>query len=318
MKFHKSLIMLISVAFVLSLSACTRSSSPDNNTSDIAITQSESNLEPEKNTLTQPTEEMEYLITKISYFDNNLSLLYTNTYEYNDEGNIITYSCDRYYKDSYEYDEHGRLITVIHYAAGEIDSRDEYEYNDFGLISKCTSYYKQVNDFITAEYKYDSFGNKTSMTYTKLSKFVLGNFYDSTYEYDGDTLLTETQMSNGQAKQYIEYDYGKNQKNITAYSDNGTTMYYTEWYLTEGDEICLKQVIYDSTTGGLQIRTDLEYDSNGKLTNGMRYWNDTLKDSFELEYDSNGNLFRQTYYDQMGFITQEIQYEYEQFFSSKN
>lgn len=312
----KLLCSLLLFALVLSLSACNSSSSLDKTIDNSVAVPFQSGVEliSEGIPSAQPSSEVIYLITKISYLDDNLSVLYANTYEYNDEGNIITSSYDRYYTDAYEYNEQGSLITITHYAGGEISSRDEYEYNDSGLISKCISYYKQVNDFITAEYEYDSLNRKIRMTYTKLSSSVGGPFYDCTYEYDGDTVLSETQISEGQVKQYTEYDYDKNQKCITIYNNDGTIT-FNEWYLTEADDICLKQVIYneDGSTEE-QVKTELEYDSRGNLIKGICYWYNEFKYSFGLEYDDRGNLLRQTYYDQMGFVKSETQYEYKEFF----
>ena len=255
--------------------------------------------------------ESTYLLSKISYYDDNLIFLYADSYTYDDLGNVLTYTYNRYYTESYEYDEQGRLATTTYYAGDEIDSRSEYEYNELGLVTKCSTYYKQVNDFVTIEYDYDQFNNKISETYTKKSPKVWGTFYDCTFEYDGNQLISSTMTLDGQIRQYTEYDYGKNQENITDYRSDGTVEHYTECYIVQPWDICLYQKAYAPDGNTQSARTsELQYDSQGKLLEAIVYDDGELVGSIELEYDDNENIVRQTHYDEMGFVTREMRYEY--------
>lgn len=115
----------------------------------------------------------------------------------------------------------------------------------------------------------------------------------------------------GQIHQYTEYDYDKNQENITDYRSDGTVEHYTECYIIQPWDICLYQKAYASDGNMQGERTsELQYDAQGKLLEAIVYDDSELVGSIELEYDDNENIVRQTHYDEMGFLTTEIRYEY--------
>ena len=145
----------------------------------------------------------------------------------------------------------------------------------------------------------------------KKSPKVVGAFYDCTFEYDGNPLISSTVILDGQIHQYTEYDYDKNQENITDYRSDGTVEHYTECYIIQPWDICLYQKAYASDGNMQGERTsELQYDAQGKLLEAIVYDDSELVGSIELEYDDNENIVRQTHYDEMGFLTTELRYEY--------
>lgn len=294
---------------LLLLSAC--SASPTAASSDSSTASEDASAAKEQEDVFSSEPESTYLLSKISYYDDNLTFLYADSYTYDNLGNVLTYTHNRYYTESYEYDEQGRLATTTYYAGDEIDSRSEYEYNESGLVTKCSTYYKQVNDFVTIEYDYDQFNNKISETYTKKSPQVWGAFYDCTFEYDGNQLISSTMTLDGQIRQYTEYDYDKNQENITEYRSDGTIEHYAECYIVQPWDIYLNEKSYEPDGSIQGERTsELQYDAQGKLLEAIVYDGGELVGSIELEYDNNENIVRQTHYDEMGFVTTEMRYEY--------
>lgn len=271
----------------------------------------EISAENEQESSIKDKSQVNYLLSTISYYDDDLSFLYEDSYTYDDRGNILTYSHDRGWTDSYEYDEKDRLSTVTYYAGGQVSYREEYEYNEIGLMTKCTIYDKDVHDTVIAEFQYDQSNNMISKTYTKLSPYITGRFYDCTFVYDGDTLVSMTEKKENQTVQHIEFNYAKNQENRTSYRPDGTIEYYNEWYIVQPWDICLNQKAY-APNGNMQSErtSELQYDAQGKLLEAIVYDDGELVGSIELEYDDNENIVRQTHYDEMGFVTTEMRYEY--------
>lgn len=329
MKLNHLVQALIIVVFILSLAACNAPDSATNTTDNSHIFSETS--ENVKNTDQLPLDDIEttYLRTKISYLDDNFQLRYTETYEYDDYGNIIRHSPDRYSTYLYCYNEQNQLIKVEQYNQSEIISRYELEYNENGFVSKCARYFKSLEDYLVEEYEYDNHGNVVKQTYTKTSPDInllgFGHIFGTTqhseysYEYDGDTMLSSTQTVDRRLLERIEYDPIKEEKKITHYSDDGTITYYNEWNIAGAQDICLRQINYNADgTMKIEFDSNCEYNSDGQLIKATTTWDGVAHSHFELEYDEHGNLIKETHYDEMGFPTSAVEYEYEAFYIENN
>ena len=103
--------------------------------------------------------------------------LEAGTTEYvRDERGLITQMTDaRGIVSNYTYDDAGRLLTVSYPSSPADDIAYTYDEGSFGIGELTTV----TENFGTTTYSYDSLGHMTGMT-----RSILGQSYDCTYEYD--------------------------------------------------------------------------------------------------------------------------------------
>ena len=99
----------------------------------------------------------------------------TTEYVRDERGLIIQMTDARGIVSDYTYDDAGRLLTVSYPSSPVDDIAYTYDEGSFGIGQLTTV----VENFGTTTYSYDSLGHMTGMT-----RSILGQSYDCTYEYD--------------------------------------------------------------------------------------------------------------------------------------
>ena len=219
--------------------------------------------------------EEEELGEKLSFLDSPTSPIIISKTEsvYTEDGTLV-------FSNTYEYYDDGKLKTVT-----ADDGTTKYTYDDHGNIAS-----KTYNSDAICEYtnKYDTLGNLISKEYEDQ-----GIHYFVEYEYDSDGNCikeTDTLDDGSDSSVYvIESEYredGTLSLRTGYYNDQLNYEYRYNWY---GDQVYAKNYnLYDSSKYTI-TETEYTYDEYGNIIEAK---DDTAVITYE--YDEYGNVVKQT------------------------
>lgn len=334
-----ALITCTSIA-VMALSACggTANETSTDNVQEEAQTVASEGITEETSTVEETTTEAVetvYLLSKITFYDENDDVESIFEYEYDDAGNELSriiYEADgtKQSESVNEYDSNGNLIKTFDILEdGTKELQEEKEYYEDGTIKKETSYEYGIESWIS---EYDQNGNETYSLMTFFDDD--GNVDDKIeYEYDsGKVIKTTFYLSDGSISSFYEYEYDSNGNEISevVYDPDGN-MKYNHTHEYDNNNVCIKEAWYRPdgganaiyeyapdgswekethyyTDGSLwyqnEYKYEKEYDSNDNITKNVKYSKDETSDEeyekeyeYLFEYDANGNTTKETYYD---------------------
>ena len=151
------------------------------------------------------------LLVEVYYTDEEGAHHTEYTYAYDAAGNLVSevqHMDGEEYETVYTYDAAGKLIKKEITEYGGYVTKEEYTYNDKGLLAKATHYYDDVKDEEIV-YTYDEKGNEIEsvQTYfgedddTSVTRKV------STYDADGYLLKAEIRADGDEVAYKMEYTY---------------------------------------------------------------------------------------------------------------
>ncbi len=205
-----------------------------------------------------------------------------------------------------EYNEKLQEIADEYYShQGKFDNRNEYSYNNEGLISDYRYYDRNRTLVSYRKYEYDTNGNMTeSLYYNKDSEYTGG----SLYEYNSEDLLIKRKYLDNKKVPYksLTLEYDANNRVIKCNSfrtNNEINSYYTYEYTPEGWLLSMKRFQADGTLyysqtlnkeGNVVATSEHEsmtfiYDAIGRLIGAKTYREDgSLKERNVFEATYNG------------------------------
>ena len=179
-------------------------------------------------------------------------------FKYDELGNIVSethyHYGDIFYMIKYKYDNTGKKIEYILYnGEGSIVTRETYEYNVDGQLSKLIEYSR--NNIVThRHYKYDEFGNKIEYIVERIDAWGKTDsdsyVYINGYSYPDYDLMSVTELKNKELLFKKVYDdYG----NIISetFKDTSFNKYYEYVYNHMGHYT--KQTIYKDGDFGSKV-----------------------------------------------------------------
>ena len=219
----------------------------------------------------------EGLAVKCAWYDEG-SLLYTETTEYDENGNAVKESV---------FEPNGSLrdyTLTVYGDGGTITQKREYrsnntlslttDYNEDGLVFKRTNYGEEGDLTDWAEYAYNEAGNRVETT-RYLADGSLKSRETSEYNENGQLIRVNQYNESNVLESYAEYEYDA-AGNRTRYNN------------FRGDGTLSGYYLYEYNEQGKKTKTSA-YDENGELT-----WYDIT------EYDEDGTYLRTTTYDADG------------------
>ena len=150
------------------------------------------------------------LLVEVYYIDEEGTHHTEYTYAYDAAGNLVSeveHMDEEEYETVYTYDAAGKLIKKEYTEYGGYVGREEYTYNDKGLLAKATHYYGDVKDEEIV-YTYDENGNEIESVQTYFGEddtAVMRRVY--TYDADGYLLKLETYAAGDEVAYKMEYTY---------------------------------------------------------------------------------------------------------------
>lgn len=217
-----------------------------------------------------------------------------------------------------------KFIKEYHYSAsvkfgeptaGELEHREEFEYNDDEKILKQSLYVENGGDAWYGAYIYE-YDDKGEMT--KIESYNSDGELDWGYKYeydDGKKIKGKRYNSDGELELLFKYDYN---------SDGEMTK--EENYDSDGELEGVSKFEYIDDEEMIKL-----YNSDGKLEGVVKYngkgqrlkqENYNSDGEFELtytcEYSDDGKVLKQKFYDSYGELQQVDKYEYPKFDNEDN
>ncbi len=245
------------------------------------------------------------------------------TYDYDNNGQVLTRKSKRGTITSNNYDANGYILTRITDpgglnitrisfpdSAGNITKEVDPNSNIFSTYYDCSTITKTIDPSgLTTDYYYDEAGNlitqkqygsggsitrvtvniydDLSLLVTKRRQITATPTYDDTlYEYDDADRLTYTETSDG-VKQGTIYNHNDKPEFDLAY-DGSSWITKTEYYYDMAGNITSQK-----DANGNYVFKSREYDETNRLTKDV----DGLDNYVIYEYDDNDNITRETSYD---------------------
>lgn len=256
-----------------------------------------------------------------------------SVYEYLYDGEILSkeisysYKTDgSFYKDCIkEYDVAGNIIKITFYnSSGEIDSINDYEYDENGTMIKntYTGYSSWDGSTYTTVSEFDSYGNEIRYTsdgkIQSETKYEYNSFGDITkrvvygyYEGGGDP-----EKDNIYSIETNEYDiYGNKTKEILDRYDS----YNNSWSHVEGSWSYkydksgnITEYVEYGENGKIVWKYTSEYNAEGKRTKYTELSLDGSEHFYVYEYDKNGNETKRIHCNMDGTVisSQISEYQY--------
>ncbi|MCU7712677.1 DNRLRE domain-containing protein [Priestia sp. JV24] len=244
-----------------------------------------------------------------------------STYSYDAAGKLIsldigTANNDNILSESYKYDENNNKTEVNTYKNdGTLDSTLSYEYDSIDQLIKET-----LSNGVTKEYTYDGFGNRTSVTVKETGKAAqqTNAEFNTANELVKYGLEEITYDKNGNRLTDGKYKYTWNAANqLTSITKIGETKAFATYKYDNNDRRIEKKV-NDKVThffyDGEDINPLYETDENGNVIrsyvysdNGMRLSMETNGANYYYHYNSHGDVIALT--DETGKIVVKYTYD---------
>lgn len=278
---------LLMFILIMSLTACGSNESADS-------------AENANNSETIP--DIEYRLVKETRYDEDgtVGLWYEHryddqamteeTYRYSANDTLETYTLD-------QYDANDLLLSSTTYNAdGEIQSRDEYTYDD------------QKRELTSTHFEADETGS--------LSSYTIENVYD-----ENSNVIEEIRHQDGTSCTWKNRMYNEKNQLIheTYFYDSGQVLSEADYQYDENGNIISSEVDYKPTAfiSGFSDRTETAYDDSGNKLSEVSYTDGEMSYSTEYEYNENGLLAKSTtvFYDIYTGMEEDVflwTYEYEE------
>lgn len=149
-------------------------------------------------------------ITETRYATNGQSSGHTSKYEYHNDGTrtcIMTNKEGYYTREETKFDENGYEAEIYYYYEdGSLSSYRIYEYDEYGNVTKDTSYNADgtVSMYYAYTYEYDKDGNITKRT-TDHDNSISYTVYE--YDESGNLIKTASSDKDGSMSDTKEYEY---------------------------------------------------------------------------------------------------------------
>ncbi len=235
------------------------------------------------------TAELVYVTSAVYYYNSDGSVISQETYEYDENGNLIKYVLPSGYWEEYEYDASGLMTKQTRYVTdGSVWWWDDFEYDTYGNVSKVIESMDYDSEIITFETLYEN-------TYDTNGWLIVADArYSCTeYEYDSDgnlvsTFYHSTENSQDDFALISEYDsYGELIRETQYWS-----YVLSDYNLEDLDYI--HEFVYERDLNGNIIKVT-QYDTDGSVGEWFEYTY-TYSSSGEIlsrqisEYDEDGTL----------------------------
>ncbi len=216
-------------------------------------------------------------VTNIIYENDNVVKIidadgFSNSYEYDNNGNVIGELINNIPVCTYDYYSNGLLQKIYNEK-----SNVEFEYNNYGSVTKIVEE-KENHKAIVYNFEYDMFnrlikvqenGKETNIEYSEKKKSVKNNKLLKEYYYDDRLRLvkmfTEDLVSGQKYEEVYEYD-GKN--NIEKYLIDGS-LYKERYYSSTGNinsEILWNSYNLHAKFKTEGVKSEPEYNNEGLIT----------------------------------------------------
>lgn len=221
---------------------------------------------------------------------------------------ICEYNADGLIQARYRYD-----------SEGDLESWDEYVYND-GVLASEVSYYENgakrsgiaYNEDGT-ENVYAAYDRSGQMTDVYIAEYAASGRLERKVYYETRGLTLNSSMDrvlrNG-VKWWKIYDYDEygNQVLDTSYNKNGSVSSWQEYYYDNAGNTVGYAAFYED--GMMNARGECSYDEEGRQTGIAEYDADgNLNRKVEYEYDSFGScVTERRYYGNADEVSEEVEY----------
>ncbi|MBQ3182190.1 MAG: glycoside hydrolase family protein [Clostridia bacterium] len=245
--------------------------------------------------------------------DNELSVLYTNTYYYNGDGSLarVEKAVDKgteivIYYIYYNYDGIGRVLEVSEYEGDTLINRQSYGYDNINRTNKATV--QAGTNKVESTYTYDDTDGKVTHLDNSYTASNISGIHGFDYTYDYLKRLTAKELTTSVGSDLTAtYGYADNQSNSTYASTLINSLYYTASSAT--GNIFTFDYTYDnignikkSVSGGIRSHTTgtnkYYYDKQNQL---VMEQNTVADETYLYEYDTYGNIRYKHILDSTGY-----------------
>ena len=226
----------------------------------------------------------------------------------------LAYGSDGIYRRiARRYDKNGKEIKYTYVEDGEIITKSEKCYDEWGNVTEERSS-REGSPVYTYEYEYETVyvpsRQYTQAVVVNKKEYNNGELTAET-EYDkaGNKIKRTRYKSDGSIEQWSEYQYDVNEKIVKEVRHDGDRGIYVQDKYTYDNVGNL--IVYESVSADHNRKETYEYDEAGDMIRFVEYFDDDLYRRTEYEYDAAGRLKSDTVYNADGDMCGGEAHEYE-------
>lgn len=235
------------------------------------------------------------------------SFQYTMSYEFNQQGNVISYMYpssgikDTIYDLFWVYNSNGKVMDFsiykrnTYYETSELQKKHIYKYDPSGNLIELATYDEDMRLAKKTILRYDAEGNAIEESRFYSSGAAYSRRF---FKYDTNGNRIEELDINGNPQHKCKYDSWGNRVEIESYDGIGRIEKRYEYeYNANGDVIRLS--LYNGYNNELQGEASYSYvyDSAGnRIEKSKYYYHGPLEDKYVWKYDAMGNVIEETYF----------------------
>lgn len=250
-------------------------------------------------------------LTDKQIFDAKNKLVYKESYEYDNHGNLIKEN-KRNFQITHQYDSIGKKKSTIYLVDNKEGNSTLYEYHDNGLLSK-ESYFQKDRLLNKIEYRY----NEASQIIEEIEEDIIHpKTQRRIFRYDelGNKIEKKWINNSGDLVEIWSCIYDKKGKRVreALYNkDKGSTFFVLYYYNAKEQKI--KERIYQKSyfhKNLFEIKTTYLYDKKDSLILKTDFENNSEIERDSIIYDSKGNIIERVSYSGLNKIGNRHTFKY--------